>query len=68
LPEAYAAAKLVQAIDRAPRMCGAGPVYAVMLWLARHFPRFMERVVGDGTRHLLSAHREGRAVAVPVLP
>jgi short-subunit dehydrogenase len=55
LPVAYAAAQLISAVDRAPRRRGAGPVYAVFLWLARHFPGFMERVVGNGTRHLLSA-------------
>lgn len=67
LPEAYAAAKLIEAIDRAPRKRGAGPVYAAFLWLARHFPRLMERLVGDGTRHLLTA-RGDAAVAVPMSP
>lgn len=68
LPESYAAAKLVAAIDRAPRKCGAGPVYAVFLWLARHFPQWMERVVGDGTRHLLSATPEACVTSAAVSP
>lgn len=60
LPTSYAAAQLIETIDRAPRKRGAGPVYAVLLWLARHFPRLMERLVGDGTRHLLSPTAEAR--------
>jgi 3-oxoacyl-[acyl-carrier protein] reductase len=67
LPVSYAAEKLVAAIDRAPRRSGAGPAYAMMLWMARHFPLLMERLVGDGTRHLLSASTEA-CVAEPAAP
>ena len=66
LPVGYAAEKLVAAIDRAPRKRGAGPVYAALLFLAQHFPRLMERLVGDGTRHLLSATRAAPALSPPV--
>jgi short-subunit dehydrogenase len=68
LPVAYAAANLVKAIDRAPRKCGAGPVYGLFLWLARHFPPLMERLVGDGTRHLLSATPDPLTTSPPVAP
>ena len=68
LPVAYAAEKLIRVIDRAPRKQGAGPFYALSLWLARHFPRLMEGIVGNGTRHLLSATTEAGATAPPVAP
>jgi 3-oxoacyl-[acyl-carrier protein] reductase len=68
LPVDYAAEQLVGAIYRAPRKCGAGPAYGALLWLARHFPRLMERLVGDGTRHLLSASTEVGAPAAPAAP
>ncbi|MCA9514986.1 MAG: SDR family NAD(P)-dependent oxidoreductase [Myxococcales bacterium] len=68
LPESYAAARLVAAIDRAPRRRGAGPAYAVFLWLARHFPRLMARLVGNGTRHLLAEPSSGASPASPASP
>lgn len=68
LPVAYAASQLVLAIDRAPRRRAAGPVYALLLWLARHLPLLAERLIGDGTRHLLSATADTRTVAAPVAP
>jgi 3-dehydrosphinganine reductase len=68
LPETYAARKLIATIDRAPRKRGAGPGYAVFLWIAQHFPRVMERLVGGGTRHLLSETRAACPTAAPAAP
>jgi len=68
VPEPYAAAQLVRALDRGGRKRGAGPAYAVFLWMARHFPRLMERLVGAGTRHLLADDLDARPSSSPAAP
>lgn len=57
LPVAYTAAGLVRAIERPPRKVSASPVYNLLLWLARMFPRLMERQVARSALAAGSAQR-----------
>lgn len=50
LPVAYTANALVCAIDRAPRVHVASPVYWLLLFFARLFPSFMEKRVSASAR------------------
>lgn len=57
LPVEYVARELVRAIDSAPRVYAASPVYRLLLRLAALFPAFMEAQLLGSVRHRLRPAR-----------
>jgi short-subunit dehydrogenase len=53
LPVEYTAQELCRAIDLAPRLYAASPVYRMLLRTAAYFPSFMERQMAGSVKRLL---------------
>lgn len=53
LPVEYTARELLRAVDRAPRLYAASPVYRLLLRLAGFFPAFLEGRVAASVRRML---------------